>query len=216
MEQPVKMKRPPQEERRVAILDAAAAVFFEQGYAAASIDAVIERIGGSKRNIYTMFGSKDRLFIALVSENSDKMFGPLLADGAVRKDLKDALMDFSRRFLNIIMSRRMVGVYRAVVSEASRLPELAASFYRTGPDRGAEWVAGLLKEAHARGEIHVDDAKSAAQQFIGILRGNLYMEIVLGLRKPLEPHEIDRAAISAVDLFLNGVKARVCSGSCKR
>lgn len=35
------------------------------------------------------------------------------------------------------------------------------------------------------------------------------MEIVLGLRKPLDPEEIARAAVSAVDLFLNGVKARI-------
>lgn len=49
---------------------------FEHGYAAASIDAVIERIGGSKRNIYTTFGSKEGLFTALVSENAEQIFGP--------------------------------------------------------------------------------------------------------------------------------------------
>lgn len=51
-------------------------MFFEHGYAAASIDAVIERIGGSKRNIYTTFGSKEGLFTALVSENAEQIFGP--------------------------------------------------------------------------------------------------------------------------------------------
>jgi AcrR family transcriptional regulator len=35
-------------ERRTAILQAAARVFFEQGYAATSIDAVIDEIGGSR------------------------------------------------------------------------------------------------------------------------------------------------------------------------
>ncbi|UXT00186.1 TetR/AcrR family transcriptional regulator (plasmid) [Agrobacterium tumefaciens] len=184
-------------------------MFFEHGYAAASIDAVIERIGGSKRNIYTTFGSKEGLFTALVSENAEQIFGPLLTAGPVRKGLEETLTDFATRLLNIFMSRSMIGVYRVVVSEASRLPDLSANFYRNGPDRGADWVADILKEAQGRGEIHVDDPKSAAQQFIGILRGNLYMEIVLGLRKPLDPEEIARAAVSAVDLFLNGVKARI-------
>lgn len=149
------------------------------------------------------------LFIALVLENAEQLFGPLLAEGPMRKDLKETLMDFSRRLLNIFRSRRMVGVCRVVISEAARLPDLAASFYRNGPDRGAEWVADILKEAQAHGAIHVDDPKLAAQQFIGILRGNLYMEIVLGLRKRLTPSEIDRAAESAVDLFLNSVKVKV-------
>ena len=58
-------KRPPREGRRSAILEAAAQVFFEQqGYAATSIDAIIERIGGSKRNIYSEFGSKEGVFTA--------------------------------------------------------------------------------------------------------------------------------------------------------
>ena len=50
-------KRLTAEERRSAILEAAASVFFEQGYAATSIDAIIARLGGSKRNIYNEFGS---------------------------------------------------------------------------------------------------------------------------------------------------------------
>src|SRR3546814_17701069 len=58
-------------DRRAAILWAAGQVFFEQGYAATSIDAIIERAGGSKRNIYSEFGSKEGLFTALVSESAD-------------------------------------------------------------------------------------------------------------------------------------------------
>src|SRR3546814_12122601 len=65
------MKRPSPDDRRAAILEAAGQVFFEQGYAATSIDAIIERAGGSKRNIYSEFGSKEGLFTALVSESAD-------------------------------------------------------------------------------------------------------------------------------------------------
>ena len=64
MPTPARSKRPPREGRRSAILEAAAQVFFEQGYAATSIDAIIERIGGSKRNIYSEFGSKEGVFTA--------------------------------------------------------------------------------------------------------------------------------------------------------
>src|SRR3546814_4083127 len=66
------MKRPSPDDRRAAILEAAGQVFFEQGYAATSIDAIIERAGGSKRNIYSEFGSKEGLFTALVSESADR------------------------------------------------------------------------------------------------------------------------------------------------
>ena len=66
--------------RREALLRAAAEVFFEQGYAATSIDAIIERAGGSKRNIYNEFGNKQGLFSAIVRQNADKALSTLVID----------------------------------------------------------------------------------------------------------------------------------------
>jgi AcrR family transcriptional regulator len=54
-------KRRPPEDRRELILDAAGKVFFEQGFSATSVDAIITRLGGSKRTIYNEFGSKEGL-----------------------------------------------------------------------------------------------------------------------------------------------------------
>ena len=64
--------------RREALLAAAAEVFFEQGYAATSIDAIIERVGGSKRNIYNEFGSKEGMFTALVSKFAEDVLSSLV------------------------------------------------------------------------------------------------------------------------------------------
>ena len=63
--------------RREALLQAAAEVFFEQGYVATSIDAIIERAGGSKRNIYSEFGSKEGLFAAIVTNSADMALSTL-------------------------------------------------------------------------------------------------------------------------------------------
>ena len=79
-------RRPSKNARRAAILEAAAQVFFEQGYAATSIDAIIKRLGGSKRTIYNEFGSKEGLFTALVSENAGTALSALAVDGQVCAD----------------------------------------------------------------------------------------------------------------------------------
>ncbi|RWR25504.1 TetR/AcrR family transcriptional regulator [Sinirhodobacter populi] len=205
MNQTTKATRVPQAARRAAILDAAAKVFLDHGYAAASIDAVIERIGGSKRNIYSIFGSKEGLFNAIVEEKAEDLFNILSVQGDIRKEFQEKLFEFAVRLLEIFMSPQMAGVYRVVISEASRLPNLASSFYRNGPGRSAVALAGILDDAVRRGEIFVDDTKEAAEQFIGILRGNIYLEFVLGLREPLEPDEIVASARRAVRLFMNGV-----------
>src|SRR6185312_17205908 len=64
-------------ELRDAILAAASDVFFEAGYNGASIEAVIERVGGSKRAIYSHFGGKKELFAALVTEASNRALAAL-------------------------------------------------------------------------------------------------------------------------------------------
>lgn len=201
-------KRLTAEERRSAILEAAASVFFEQGYAATSIDAIIARLGGSKRNIYNEFGSKEGLFTALVSEASAKALAALTVEQIGNRDLDRTLMEFSRRLLDIYMSSRLIGVLRTVMAEASRFPELARAFYETGPGRASARLAEVLEAARARGEIDVPDCRMAADHFVGMVRDNLHLQVLLGLRAPPNQEEAENLITSVVSTFLDGVRAK--------
>ncbi len=200
-----RFKRPSQDDRRTAILEAAAQVFFEQGYAATSIDAIIERIGGSKRNIYSEFGNKEGLFTALVSESADAALSALSVDHFGGKDLSEILLEFGRRLLEIYMSPGLIGVYRSIMSEALRFPELAKAFYQKGPGRASDRLAEVLQEARDRGEIQLDDCHWAADHFVGMFRDNLHLRVVLGLRPPPTPAEAEAAVTSAIGIFLHGI-----------
>lgn len=201
------MKRLTTDERRAEIIDAAAAVFFEQGYAATSIDAIIERVGGSKRNIYKEFGSKEGLFTAIVSETADDVLNALTVDEIKARNLQETLFTFASRLLTAYMSSELIGVLRATMAEAFRFPELAKGFYERGPGRASGRLAEILEEAKKRGEIVVEDCGMAAGFFAGMLRDNVHLQVVLGLRPPLTPAEIERSAKSAVEIFLEGLRA---------
>jgi len=200
------MKRPSPEERRAAILQAAAEVFFEQGYAATSIDAVIDRIGGSKRNIYNEFGSKEGLFTALVTASADEALTALDVEKTDGQKIEDTLLEVGRRLVSIYMSPNLIGVYRTIVTAASRFPDLAEAFYEKGPGRSAARLAEVLEDACARGEIHIDDCQMAANHFVGMLRGNLHLQVVLGLRVSPRPEEVDTLVRSAVDILLESAR----------
>ncbi|MGY1858546.1 TetR/AcrR family transcriptional regulator [Modestobacter sp. SYSU DS0290] len=58
--------RLPKEQVRSRVLRAAGAVFAERGYAAASLDQVAAAAGFTKGAVYSSFGSKDELFLALM------------------------------------------------------------------------------------------------------------------------------------------------------
>lgn len=199
------MKRPSSEERRATILRAAAEAFFEHGYEATSIDTIIERIGGSKRSIYNEFGNKEGLFTALVSESADEALTALAVEEIVGRNIEDTLLEFGRRLLSIYMSKNLVGVYRAIVTAASRFPDLASAFYQKGPERSATRLAEVLEEARSRGEIDIDDCQIAANHFVGMLRSNLHLQVVLGLREPPCKKEAETIVQSAVDLLLHGI-----------
>jgi AcrR family transcriptional regulator len=191
--------------RREALLAAAAEVFFEQGYAATSIDAIIERVGGSKRNIYNEFGSKEGMFTALVSKFAEDVLSSLVIDEIKGRDLRETLIAFGEHLMGAYMSPALIGVYRTVVAEANRDPTLGRTFYENGPARATGRFAEVLEAAEARGEIDADDCFRAASHFVGMIRDNLHLQVVLGLRPPPDADEARIAVLSAVDVFLNGV-----------
>ncbi len=49
-------------------------VFDEKGYAEATLDDVIGRSGGSRQTLYALFGGKQGLFEAIISENCETIF----------------------------------------------------------------------------------------------------------------------------------------------
>jgi AcrR family transcriptional regulator len=192
--------------RREALLQAAAEVFFEQGYAATSIDAIIERAGGSKRNIYNEFGNKEGLFSAIVTENADKVLATLAIEEIEGHDLRGTLTAFGQHLMGGYMSPTLIGIYRMAITEANRFPDLVRLFYEQGPGRATSQLAEVLEIAKKRGEIRADDCPRLAGHFVGMIRDNLHLQVILGLRSPPSDKEMRAAVASAVELFLNGVR----------
>jgi AcrR family transcriptional regulator len=192
--------------RREALLQAAAEVFFEQGYAATSIDAIIERAGGSKRNIYDEFGNKQGLFSAIVKQSADRVLSTLVIEQTECHDLRATLTAFGLHLMRVYMSPTLIGIYRIAVTEANRFPDLVKSFYEQGPGRATSRLAEVLEAANKRGEIRTNDCSRAADHLVGMIRDNLHLRVVLGLRKPPSAAEAQAAVDSAVEVFLNGVR----------
>jgi AcrR family transcriptional regulator len=194
--------------RREALLDAAAEVFFEQGYSATSIDAIIERAGGSKRNIYNEFGNKEGLFAALVTGFAEKALSSLVIDQNEDHDLREMLHSFGRHLMAVYMAPGPIRLYRTIIAEANRYPDLGRTFYELGAARATARLAEVLEAARAKGEIQADDCARIADHFVGMIRGNLHLQVVLGVRPPPSEQEADDAVLSAVDLVLAALTPR--------
>ncbi|MDR2788374.1 MAG: TetR/AcrR family transcriptional regulator [Candidatus Accumulibacter sp.] len=195
-------------ERHATLLQAAKELSIEQGVTALSLDAVIKRAGGSRRSIYTEFGGKDGLQSALMAEISAEIL-PALAEGTAQEDdLRATLKRFACNLLSTLTSARGIILSRIVLQGVFSSPEQARNFLEQGPGKGARLLAKWLEAARARGEIEARDCLAAANSFIGMVRGNLYLERVLQLRPPPGEEEIESYVDTVVDVFLNGLRPR--------
>jgi TetR/AcrR family transcriptional regulator, mexJK operon transcriptional repressor len=193
---------------RAEILKAAAEVFFEAGYAGARIEAVIERVGGSKRAIYSHFGGKKELFEALVLEAASQALEALSPTEIAGLNLEGTLLAFGQRVLDAVMTPVTLALYRTIVAEGTRFPSLAKIFFEGGPGRAAARLAVVLGEFRAKGEIDIEDCGLAAEHFIGMLRGDLHLRVVLGLRPRPGYAEIEQSVRQATRIFLDGCRPR--------
>lgn len=201
--------RPRLEARHRAFMDAANAVFLEKGYAAATLDDIIARSGGSRQTLYALFGGKQGLFEALVAERSAAIFEAFPADELNDRDPDEVLPRLGCRYLEIITTRDAMGIYRLVVAESAARKEIAELFWRAGPANARTLLGRYLARQVERGLLRIEDPAQAARHFIGMLLGTLHMECLLGLRSTPTSMEIEAHVKSVVKQFLDGCRGEL-------
>lgn len=186
-------------DRRQAILEAARRLFLEHGYAGTAMEAIATAAGVSKATLYSHFAGKEALFGAIVEERCRALLEPLAGIGA-GATLADRLRRFAARFTELVTEPEAVALYRLVLAEAPRFPELARTFHACGPERATARVAEVLAEAAGQG-IAIGDPRAAAELFFGLLLGPWHTRVLLGLERP-DAATLAHRAEQAVRRFL--------------
>ena len=163
--------RPSSEKKRQAIIEAAAAAFFEQGYEASSIEGIAEDAGVSKVTVYNYFGGKPGLLSAAVEHEIEQMHQYLCLDGMEAGSLKDILLALGHAFNDFLSRPEIINFDRRMAAESVHHPEIGETFLEAGPRRMHTQLTQLMAMAHERGEIAVDDPAIAAEQFASMCKG---------------------------------------------
>ena len=142
------------EARPEELLDAALAVFGEQGYRATTLEEVARRAGVSKGTIYLYFASKDDLFRAMVEKNVIAMLE--LAEARAREhtgtasDLLEALI---RGMWHALSRPEMVCLTRLVQSELPQFPEIQRYYWDHVIQRHRRLLRAIVERGIASGEF---------------------------------------------------------------
>ena len=199
--------------RREHILDAAIQVFMEEGYAGASIDRIVQLAGGSKATLYRHFNGKAELFAAIMETLVAQMIAPIerpAVGGGT--GLAATLSSFARTYLDVLLEPHSLALYRMIMAEAARFPDLGQGFFQRGPGRVAAQLADYLRQA-GRDSASVP-VELQAREFLSLARADLHLRALLGVGIA---DAATRAAVvaRAVEVFLKqnpvgeGVKAPV-------
>ena len=194
-------RTPTRDERRETILKVAREVFFEQGYTAASMSTIAARLGGSKGTLYNYFKSKEELFEAQVRERCGEAADRIL-EVSVEGEPAETLTRLGEQYLGHLYSEETVQMFRILVAEAQRSPELARVFYEVGPARGQQGLQNYLEAANARGRVHIPNCALAAEQFLSLCKGRSHLQFLLNLIPPLTPAQIRLQISQAVTAFM--------------
>jgi AcrR family transcriptional regulator len=197
------------EKTRQCILAAAQQLFLERGLHATSTDAILAEAGvSSKETLYRYFASKEELFVAvlgsLTTEQPD--FSARLAALPPPRDVRalhESLTTAAREILTLMCQPSYLALWRTMIAEAPRFPQLGAAFFSAIPQRGFTLVGRLLRAASEQRIIAEADFEAVTRMLLGGLLSYAVTELLVPEQETWPPTP-DRAD-AMVDVILRAV-----------
>lgn len=156
-----------------AVIDAAVAVFWRQGYAAASISDLTEATGLSRSSLYQRFGDKDGLFREALAAYTGRVLARMnAAQGPTARGLVEAIL---RSFVPEQPMTRPAGclIARSCVEKGELSAAGRAAAVQAAADQRQIFVR-LLQQGIAAGELDPDaDVEALAWYYLGVLQAVL-------------------------------------------
>jgi AcrR family transcriptional regulator len=194
------------DEKRNQILEGARAVFREHGFGGASMGRIAREAGVSKGTLYNYFDSKSDLFVAHAEQRLSEYTGRIFELPAER-GVRETLQAIGEAYLGLITTSDAEEIYRAVIAEAIRFPEVAERLYERGPERAIERLATFLEHHRERGDVDMGDlaARDAASMFLALVRTEDLMKSLMRLDYQRSSTEVRAHVARAVDFFMRAV-----------
>jgi AcrR family transcriptional regulator len=175
---------------RSAILDAARRLFAQQGYAATAVRPIAEEAGVAVQTLYSTFGSKQGLLLALVDTVRAQAQSQELGARMDHTDDPRELIGLAARIRRQVME--LGGDIVATFREgAAGDPEVRA-VYEVGQGRTREGVGRLCSRLEAVGALRQGlTHKRAVDQVVAMFSAEIYEELT-GPHSGWTPDEYER------------------------
>jgi AcrR family transcriptional regulator len=180
---------------RAALLDAAARVFVDRGFAGATVEAIAAEAGYTRGAFYSNFATKAELFVALLQERGFELARSVARESAGMTP--GELGAYAATVHAHAVAEWMIRLFLEVLAHAGRDPEtrqLAAGFWSGTRDIGAEQIRRLYAAA---GREPPADPSEIASAFIAL-------DVGLALQRYVDPDAVSLDAYPRLFELLSG------------
>jgi len=193
--------------KRRQVLAGAREVFAELGFERASVDLIASRAGVSKATIYSHYQNKAALFVDCITHEAEEMraaFCACMAEPA--GDVEPTLRLMGENILRLFLSKSMVCLYRHILAEAARVPDVGQMIFDRGLRVIHETIASHLERWNRIGALRIDDARAAAVQFVALCQADLVARARLAILKDPLDEEVPETVRRAVWTFMRAYR----------
>ena len=187
-------------EKAQQILEGALQEFLVHGYAATSMDRVAASAGVSKATVYSHFGDKEGLFVALVKRLAQKKYQTIVElhnPELMKAKPQVVLRQVAAKLLDTTNDQEYLSFVRLIIGESGRFPQLAQTFVKNLGKPGIEVLAQYLG---SNPQLKISDPVATARVMIGALIHYVLMQEILSGGE-IVPMERDRLINTLVDLI---------------
>lgn len=189
--------------KRDLIVNAAREAFLNGGYADTSMDSIAKGAGVSIKTVYRHFENKDDLFVAVMRAacSTDICGGPPAHRVWPDKPPQVALNLAAIEYLRHALSAEQVALYRVVLRDAGRFPELGKQYSQEVIEGRNTLIVEYLKRWSPSRGWKVKNPTGAANTFAGLLRSGWFESILLGTESVEETALLKHAKAGAAQIL---------------
>ncbi|MCF7808822.1 MAG: TetR/AcrR family transcriptional regulator [Candidatus Marinimicrobia bacterium] len=188
------------QQQRQDILDAAEAVFAQQGYHKTTMDTVAESCGWSKGTLYLHFEHKEDLFFSILISKMQNLANQVIQGLKVTHSLEEILdtllgvqFDFFRQNENF---------FQLGIAEQGKVMHGSSSGLR---EQMLEQQTAFIVKVTEKIAVHLDqNSPVTAFTFARALTGAINVHMIAWLLES-ESTDLDQIKIELKELFLNGI-----------
>jgi len=166
---PANRRAQQRERRRGKFVAAAERLFMRCGYAGTSVNEVVRLAGGSLATLYDEFGTKEKLFEAVIAERVSRAFDAP-GDAPAAGSAEERLRQLATRIHERMLTAQSLALYRLAVAEGPRFAGLREAVLGAGLAVFLQRLAALFDAMAAKGELAIDDSRLAAQRFLALVQ----------------------------------------------